>query len=306
MKSRRPHRRQVHAPSLPSPVAYVASLSGCSPSRHRGRRLLRRTYPDVSPALRLRDTPPRPPRTPPHRRHRPAHRRVGGSTDRPRGPGRDRPRLPAPRSRAIYGADFQRRVERMGIRQVIIAPRAPWQNPFTERVIGSIRRECLDLVIVLNERHLRRLFRYLVYYNVARPHQSLGNDSPRRREVQSVPSGRIVTVPRSAGFITATNARPDRPRSPTARSTAIIRPGRSVRVDTVIWRCSRCRRPCRFRREPSRSLYETLRRHGSPFRPGQRVQGAKPPSSVSAGSGPRRRPRGSGARRRDPDGRARP
>src|SRR5262245_22590590 len=52
---------------------------------------------------------------------------------------------------AIYAADFQRRVERMGIRQVVIAPRAPWQNPLAERVIGSIRRECLDLVIVLSE-----------------------------------------------------------------------------------------------------------------------------------------------------------
>ena len=89
----------------------------------------------------------------------------------------------------------------MGIRQVVIAPRAPWQNPFAERVIGSIRRECLDLVIVLNERHLRHLLRtYFVHYNVARPHQSLGNDSPRRRAVQSVSSGRIVTVPEVGGL----------------------------------------------------------------------------------------------------------
>jgi len=102
---------------------------------------------------------------------------------------------------AIFGADFQRRVERMGIRQVVIAARAPWQNPFAERVIGSIRRECLDLVIVLNERHLRRLLRaYLLYYNVTRPHQSLGSDSPRRREVQPVPSGRIVTVSEVGGL----------------------------------------------------------------------------------------------------------
>jgi putative transposase len=102
---------------------------------------------------------------------------------------------------AIYGTDFQRRVEGMGIRQVVIAPRAPWQNPFAERVIGSIRRECLDLVIVLNERHLRRVLRtYLAYYNVTRPHQSLANDSPRRREVQSVQSGPIVTVPEVGGL----------------------------------------------------------------------------------------------------------
>ncbi|MGH2406218.1 MAG: integrase core domain-containing protein [bacterium] len=89
----------------------------------------------------------------------------------------------------------------MGLRQVVIAPRAPWQNPFAERVIGSLRRECLHLVIVLNERHLRRVLRtYLVYYNVTRPHQSLNNDSPRRREVQSGTSGPIVSVPEVGGL----------------------------------------------------------------------------------------------------------
>jgi len=69
------------------------------------------------------------------------------------------------------------------------------RNPFAERVIGSIRRECLDLVIVLNKRHLRRLLRlYLSYYNAARPHLSLGNDSTRQRQVQPVSFGRIVTI----------------------------------------------------------------------------------------------------------------
>jgi hypothetical protein len=80
-------------------------------------------------------------------------------------------------------------------------PRAPWQNPFAERVIGSIRRECLDLVIVLNERHLRHVLRgYLAYYNVTRPRQSLANDSPRRRQVQPPSSGRILAVPEAGGF----------------------------------------------------------------------------------------------------------
>jgi putative transposase len=89
----------------------------------------------------------------------------------------------------------------MGIRQVVTAPRAPWQNPFAERVIGSIRRECLDLVIVLSERHLRRVLRtYLAYYNVTRPHQSLDNDSPRRRAVRPVSSGPIVTVAEVGGL----------------------------------------------------------------------------------------------------------
>ena len=102
---------------------------------------------------------------------------------------------------AIYGAAFARRVKNLGMSEILIAPRAPWQNPFAERVIGSIRRECLDHVIVLNERHLRRLLRsYLAYYNVTRPHQSLHNDSPHRREVQAPTAGRIVAIPKVGGL----------------------------------------------------------------------------------------------------------
>ena len=66
---------------------------------------------------------------------------------------------------AVYGEEFARRVKRMGIREVLTAPRAPWQNPFAERVIGSIRRERLDHFLILNDAHLRRLLRaYLAYY----------------------------------------------------------------------------------------------------------------------------------------------
>ncbi len=102
---------------------------------------------------------------------------------------------------AIYGDAFARRVEGLGIREILIAPRAPWQNPFAERVIGSIRRECLDNVIVLNERHLRRLLRsYLAYYNATRPHQSLYNNSPHPREVQTPAGGRIVATPQVSGL----------------------------------------------------------------------------------------------------------
>jgi putative transposase len=102
---------------------------------------------------------------------------------------------------AIYGSVFVRRVKGLGMSEILIAPRAPWQNPFAERVIGSIRRECLDHVIVLNERHLRRLLRrYLAYYNATRPHQSLHNDSPHRREVQTPAGGRIVAIPKVGGL----------------------------------------------------------------------------------------------------------
>jgi transposase InsO family protein len=71
----------------------------------------------------------------------------------------------------IYGADFVRRVRAMGIEQVLTAPRSPWQNPYCERVIGTIRRDCLDHVIVVGEQHLRRILRkYLEYYHGSRTH----------------------------------------------------------------------------------------------------------------------------------------
>ena len=102
---------------------------------------------------------------------------------------------------AIYGDVFARRVKGLGMREILIAPRAPWQNPFAERVIGSIRRECLDHVIVINERHLRRLLRsYLAYYNATRPHQSLHNNSPHPRKVQVSASEGIVAIPQVVGL----------------------------------------------------------------------------------------------------------
>ena len=101
----------------------------------------------------------------------------------------------------IYGDEFTRRIADMGIREVLIAPRAPWQNPFAERLIGSIRRECLDHVLVLNERHLRRLLRaYLAYYNTTRPHQALRNDSPLPRDVHLPALGNVLAIPLVAGL----------------------------------------------------------------------------------------------------------
>src|SRR5947199_2002274 len=102
---------------------------------------------------------------------------------------------------AIYGDVFVRRVKGLGMSEIVIAPRAPWQNPFAERVIGSIRRECLDHVLVVNERHLRRLLRsHLAYYNATRPHQALHNNSPHPREVQPSARGRIVAIPQVGGL----------------------------------------------------------------------------------------------------------
>jgi putative transposase len=102
---------------------------------------------------------------------------------------------------AIYGEEFARRVKSMGIREVLTAPRAPWQNPFVERVIGSIRRECLGHFLILSEAHLRRLLRgYRAYYNRSRPHQALENNSPIPRDVQPPSRGRIHAVTEVGGL----------------------------------------------------------------------------------------------------------
>jgi transposase InsO family protein len=85
----------------------------------------------------------------------------------------------------IYGALVTRRLRAMGIRDKPIAPASPWQNGFAERLIGSVRRECLDHVIVLGEAHLRRiLISYADYYNGFRTHRSLDKDAPIFRPIQ--------------------------------------------------------------------------------------------------------------------------
>ena len=85
-----------------------------------------------------------------------------------------------------YGEVFRRRLRSMGIRDRPISPQSPWHNGYVERVIGSIRRECLDHVIVWSEAHLRRVLReYTLYYNAARTHLGLGKDAPNHRPIQS-------------------------------------------------------------------------------------------------------------------------
>jgi putative transposase len=103
---------------------------------------------------------------------------------------------------AIYSDAFRRRVVGMGITEVVCAPASPWQNPYAERLIGSIRRECLDHVIVLNERHLRWLLsRYMVYYHRARTPLSLAKDAPMWRRAQTPADGsRIVAFPEVGGL----------------------------------------------------------------------------------------------------------
>lgn len=101
----------------------------------------------------------------------------------------------------VYGQAFGRACAALGLREILIAPRSLWQNPYAERVIGSIRRECLDHVVVLGARHLRRLLRgYQRYYHTTRPHQNLAPNSPWPRAVEPPCRGRIVAVPQVGGL----------------------------------------------------------------------------------------------------------
>lgn len=96
----------------------------------------------------------------------------------------------------VYGHHFQKRVLGLGMQDLPIAPRCPWQNGYVERVIGSLRRECLDHCIVLDERHLKRLLRgYLGYYHTWRPHRSLNMQPPDGREICDPEQGRVIEFP---------------------------------------------------------------------------------------------------------------
>lgn len=102
---------------------------------------------------------------------------------------------------SIYGDWFRKRVKNMGIEEVLTAPRSPWQNAYSERLNGSIRRECLDHVIILNENHLRRILsEYVEYYNRSRTHLSLNMDSPETRPVQTPDQGKVTVIPQVGGL----------------------------------------------------------------------------------------------------------
>jgi hypothetical protein len=102
---------------------------------------------------------------------------------------------------AIYGDVFRERVRNMGIDEVIITYRSPWQSSYVERVIGSIRRECLNLVIVLNERHLRRILTsYFAYYHESRAHLWSERNAPVPRRVEHPSEGKVIAIPHVGGL----------------------------------------------------------------------------------------------------------
>ena len=102
---------------------------------------------------------------------------------------------------AIFGEEVRRKFRALGIEEVVTAPGSPWQNAYAERVIGSIRREMLDQVVVVNERHLRRLLKtYFAYYNLWRTHRSLEGDAPDSRPVRPARPARTAELPAVHGL----------------------------------------------------------------------------------------------------------
>ena len=98
-----------------------------------------------------------------------------------------------------YGQAFTSRVRAMGIRDRPISPGSPWQNPYVERLIGTVRRECLDRMLVFGEAHLRQILSsYAAYYNEVRTHLALGKDAPLGRAVQR--TGVVVAIPILSGL----------------------------------------------------------------------------------------------------------
>jgi len=101
----------------------------------------------------------------------------------------------------IYGGEFRQRMAGFEMTEVLTAAGAPWQNPYVERLIGSIRRECLDHVIVRSARHLRHLLSdYFAYYHRTRTHLSLGKDAPGFRCAQAIADGPIIELPAVGGL----------------------------------------------------------------------------------------------------------
>lgn len=101
----------------------------------------------------------------------------------------------------IFGSEFRKDVKAMGIQEVLSAPRSPWQRAYVERVIGTIRRECLDHVIVFSEASLyRHMKSFLDYYHESRTHLSLAKDTPEPRDVQPPERGPVIAIPQVGGL----------------------------------------------------------------------------------------------------------
>jgi len=103
---------------------------------------------------------------------------------------------------SVFSRRFRDKLKSLGIESVRTAYRSPWQNPYVERVNGTLRRECLDHLIIFNERHMRRILSEFIddYYNTTRPHLSLNRNSPIPREIDPSPNGKVVSTPILGGL----------------------------------------------------------------------------------------------------------
>ncbi len=197
-RSRRVHRGEVHE-AAESTFAGLEDVPAQSRRWDCVNRSFRGANDLLQAALRLGDSSPRPKAAGDHKfTSNPTAEWIAGQVtdafpwdEAPRHLIRDRD--------GAYGPTYSRRVRTMGIRDHPTAPRSPWQNRYVERVIGSIRRESLDHLVVFSEAHLRDVLKaYASYYNKVRPHLSLDKDAPDFRATQKV--GRIAAIPILGGL----------------------------------------------------------------------------------------------------------
>jgi putative transposase len=199
----RAHRLSPHAEAPPRAFSDLADVPRQPCPRLGLDRLLHRAYRSLPRPLRLRHT------RPPHPRRQVVHFNV---TEHPTArwtaqqivdafPNDSAPSYLLRDRDQVYGEQFRHRVKGMRIEEVLTAPHSPWQNPFAERLIGSIRRECLNHVFVLSRRHLRRILTgYFAYYQQTRTHLALDKDAPDLRPIEPPGVGRIVQLPEVGGL----------------------------------------------------------------------------------------------------------
>ena len=172
-------------------------------------RFLHRAHRTAARALRPRRARPPPPPRRPLQRHRAPTAAWTAQQIVDAFPDDIRAVLSPPRSRPGLRPCLPATREGHGDRGNADRAHSPWQNPFVERLIGSVRRECLDHVLGLSERHLRRILtRYFAYYHQARTHLALDKDAPDVRPIQRPETGKIVQLPKSVACIIATSAKP--------------------------------------------------------------------------------------------------
>src|SRR5262249_5288825 len=192
--------REVHGPPTHTAITVVAHV----PDNHRQQiaagRLLRRADSDVPAPVCACDPGGRAPSCRACRGHRPTHGGVDGATTPRSVPWNEAPRyLLHDRVSAFYG--WTTTAAAIGIQEILTAPQSPWQNAYAERLIGSIRRECLDHIIITSERGLRRVLdEYVAYYLKSRTHLALNKDAPVSRLVATPAGGEIAGIPYLSGL----------------------------------------------------------------------------------------------------------